>query len=192
MGIIRRFTGHTSGSDPAPARSDFVRLVEAYYRPLYQFAVSLTRAEAEASDMTQQTFYLWAAKGHQLRDASKAKTWLFTTLHREFLKTRRKERRFPHYALDQVRIEMPAVEPRVAEHLDDSRVLRALGQLPETYRAPLALFYLGEHSYKEIADILEVPIGTVQSRIARGKEHLQRMLSVARPAVASIKRERRG
>jgi RNA polymerase sigma-70 factor (ECF subfamily) len=56
-----------------------------YYEPLYQFAFSLARDEADACDLTQQTFCIWAAKGHQLRDASKVKTWLFTTLHREFL-----------------------------------------------------------------------------------------------------------
>ena len=55
-----------------------------YYRPLYQFAFTLTRDEADACDLTQQTFYIWARKGHQLRDQSKVKTWLFTTLHREF------------------------------------------------------------------------------------------------------------
>jgi DNA-directed RNA polymerase specialized sigma24 family protein len=65
---------------------DFEDLVNRYYRALYQFAFSLTRAEAEAGDLTQQTFYVWAAKGHQLRDAAKVKTWLFTTLYREFLK----------------------------------------------------------------------------------------------------------
>src|SRR5262245_58287787 len=76
-----------------PQRLELEALVDAYYRPLYQFAMSLTRAEADASDITQQTFAIWAAKGHQLRDRSKVKTWLFTTLHREFLRTRREQRR---------------------------------------------------------------------------------------------------
>jgi len=183
--------GRMSSEDAAAAaRSDFERLVNAYYRPLYQFALSLTHAEAEASDMTQQTFYVWAAKGHQLRDGSKAKTWLFTTLHREFLKARRKEHRFPHYALDDVHIQLPSIPPQAIERLDGPRVLQALARLPEPYQAPLALFYLGEHSYTEIADILGIPIGTVQSRIARGKMQLQRMLTA--PAAARPKRERRG
>jgi RNA polymerase sigma-70 factor (ECF subfamily) len=180
-----------SNVDAASERSDFERLVDAYYRPLYQFALSLTHAEAEASDMTQQTFYVWAAKGHhQLRDSAKAKTWLFTTLHREFLKVRRRQRRFPHYGLDDVRIELPSIPPQAAEKLDGTRVLQALARLPEPYHAPLALFYLGEHSYTEIADILEIPIGTVQSRIARGKMQLQRMLT--EPTTADPRRGRRG
>ena len=68
---------------------DFEGLVARFYEPLYQFAFSLTRSEADACDLTQQTFYVWATKGHQLRDASKAKMWLFTTLHRDFLNRRR-------------------------------------------------------------------------------------------------------
>ncbi len=69
---------------------NFERVVAHYYEPLYQFAFSLTRAEADACDLTQQTFYVWATKGHQLRDPAKVKTWLFTTLHRQFLESRRR------------------------------------------------------------------------------------------------------
>ena len=62
---------------------DFEGLVAQYYEPLYQFAFSLARAEADACDLTQQTFLVWATKGHQLRDPDKVKTWLFTTLDRK-------------------------------------------------------------------------------------------------------------
>src|SRR5215831_14447951 len=130
-GIRGRFAGHTTVGDPASARAEFERLVNAYYGPLYQFALSLTHAEAEASDMTQQAFCIWAAKGHQLRDGSKAKTWLFTTLHREFLKTRRRERLGPHCDLDELGMELPAAEPAVADRIDGARVLNALAHLPE-------------------------------------------------------------
>ena len=79
---------------------DFESLVARYYAPLFQFAFSLTRNEADACDLTQQTFTIWATKGHQLRDTSKVKTWLFTTLHREFLESRRRRTRFPHSDLE--------------------------------------------------------------------------------------------
>src|SRR5208282_1492102 len=94
-----------------PDNADFEGLVERFYAPLYQFAFSLTRAEADACDLTQQTFAIWAAKGHQLRDPSKVKTWLFTTLHREFLDSRRRQTRFPQVELDTAEIELPAVSP---------------------------------------------------------------------------------
>src|ERR1700744_2998256 len=61
------------------AAVSFDSVVSLYYEPLYKFAFSLTRAEADACDLTQQTFYIWATKGSQLRDETKAKTWLFTT-----------------------------------------------------------------------------------------------------------------
>ena len=154
----------------------FESLVEEYYRGLYQFALSLAGAEAEASDLTQQTFLVWAKKGHQLRDASKAKTWLFTTLHREFLKTRRRQSRFPHQELDASEHELPTVAPSMVDQLDAREVVEALAQVNELYQAPVALFYLEDLSYKEIAEALAVPIGTVQSRIARGKAQLQQLL----------------
>src|SRR5258707_231754 len=158
-------------------RPDFDALVEQYYRPLYQFAFSLTRAESDACDLTQQTFYIWATKGHQLKDASKVKSWLFTTLHREFLESRRRQTRFPHYELEQVDSELPSVSPARVNQLDSPRVVQALSQVDEVYQAPVALFYLQECSYKEIADILAVPMGTVKSRIARGISQLQKMLA---------------
>lgn len=154
----------------------FESLVEEYYRGLYQFALSLAGAEAEASDLTQQTFLVWAKKGHQLRDASKAKTWLFTTLHREFLKTRRRQSRFPHQELDAAENEIPPVTPTMVNELDADEVMTALQRVNELYQAPVALFYIEELSYKEIAEVLDVPIGTVQSRIARGKSELRQLV----------------
>jgi DNA-directed RNA polymerase specialized sigma24 family protein len=63
----------------------FEQIVALHYEPLFRFALSLTRTEADARDLTQHAFYVWAGKGYQLRDRSKVKAWLFTTLHRAFL-----------------------------------------------------------------------------------------------------------
>jgi RNA polymerase sigma factor (sigma-70 family) len=156
---------------------DFEGLVAQYYEPLYQFAFSLTRAEADACDLTQQTFYVWATKGHQLRDVSKVKTWLFTTLHRAFLENRRRQTRFPHHELSEVSFELPSLPPALLNQLDAAQVLGALARLDEIYQAPVALFYLEDCSYKDIAEILGVPIGTVKSRMARGIAQLQKHLS---------------
>jgi|UniRef100_UPI00404B68E6 RNA polymerase sigma-70 factor, ECF subfamily len=71
----------------------FTQLVDVHYAPLYRFALSLARNQADAGDLVQQTFYIWATKGHALREMAKAKSWLFTTLYREFLRVRRRESR---------------------------------------------------------------------------------------------------
>ena len=158
------------------AEGEFDHLVACYYEPLYQFAYSLARDEADACDLTQQTFCVWAAKGHQLRDPAKVKTWLFTTLHREFLGIRRKLTRFPQVELEHAEPELPVVPPAAISRSDTQQVLSALAQLDEVYQAPVALFYLQDCSYNEIAEILEVPLGTVKSRLARGISRLQELL----------------
>ena len=152
---------------------DFERIVSQHYEPLYRFAFSLTGTEADAADLTQQTFYIWATKGHQLRDPSKVKSWLFTILHREFLNIRRRAVRFPHFELSDANEELPTISPEMVNTLDAARVVELLGQVQEPYRAAVSLFYLEECSYKEIADILAIPLGTVRSRISRGIAQLQ-------------------
>ena len=160
---------------------DFEGLVADYYRPLYQFAYTLTRDEADACDLTQQTFYIWANKGHQLREKSKVKTWLFTTLHREFLGSRRRQTRFPHIEVESIAAELPVVQPPTVNQLDAGHLLEALAQLDELYQAPVALFYLQDYSYNEIAEILGVPVGTVKSRLARGIGRLHDLLTSLKP-----------
>lgn len=157
--------------------TEFEQVVDTFYQPLYRFGLSLTRTESEAFDLAQQTFYLWATKGHQLRDKSKLKSWLFTTLHREFLGSRRRGNRFPHHEVSSVEHQLPTVAPTVVNDLDGATVMDTLLQVEELYRAPLMLFYLQDHSYKEIAGILDIPIGTVMSRLARGKTQLRALLS---------------
>ena len=156
---------------------DFESVVARFYAPLYQFAFSLTRAEADACDLTQQTFYIWGTKGHQLREPAKVKTWLFTTMHRQFLESRRRQTRFPHEELESVEHALPVIASQAVRHFDGALVLETLGRVDEVYQSPVALFYLEDCSYKEIAEILEVPLGTVKSRISRGIGQLQRMLA---------------
>ena len=155
---------------------DFEQIVDAHYAALYRFAVSLARSEPAAADLTQQTFYLWASKGHQLRDVSKVKSWLFTTLYREFLSLHRRESRFPQADLNAESAELPAEGGSIADAIDGAAVVAALQKIDEVYRAPLTLFYLEEFSYREIAAVLGVPAGTVMSRLSRGKALLRKLL----------------
>jgi RNA polymerase sigma-70 factor (ECF subfamily) len=167
----------------------FETIVGEHYEPLFRFALSLTRVESDARDLTQQTFYVWATKGHQLRDQSKVKTWLFTTLHRAFLETRRRQFRFVHHPIDEFTDQLPAVSPGPADQADCSEVLTALARVDEVYQAAVALFYLEDCSYKDIAAILEVPIGTVKSRIARGIAQLREILRSADAPDSSLNRD---
>ena len=166
---------------------DFEEIVDRFYPMLYRFALSLARNEADACDLTQQTFSVWAAKGHLLRNRSKVKSWLFTTLYREFISTRRREMRWPKEELSEVENELPCAMPETVDCLESAQVMEALQSVDETFRAPLVLFYLQEHSYEEIARILEIPIGTVMSRLSRGKQKLQHaFLQKQAPTIAKI------
>ena len=160
----------------AVADLQFDQVVTEHYAMLHRFALSLTRNESESLDLTQQTFYLWATKGGQLRDGAKLKSWLCTTLYREFLGDRRHAQRFPQVELSVVEHELPAVETETIGKMDAALVMEALLEVDEIHRAPLMLFYTEDRSYQEIAETLGVAIGTVMSRLARGKQQLRRRL----------------
>lgn len=158
------------------ANLDFQKLVDEYYTPLYRFGYSLAKNEHEACDLTQQTFVIYAEKGSSVRDTSKIKSWLFTTLYREFLRQRRKSQNMSTHEPEVLEAEAPLVDPEVAKALDANSAVAALKEIDETYRAPLTLFYLKDLSYKEISEILSIPIGTVMSRLSRGKAQLKKVL----------------
>ena len=157
--------------------TDFETLVNLYYPSLYRFAFSLTRQESDACDLTQQTFYIWAKKGHQLLNSAKVKSWLFTTLHREYLQHRRKSARYTELDTTQAEQELSEAPSPPFGTVDGPAVLNALGRLDRLFQAPIALFYLEDCSYLEIAQILEIPLGTVKSRISRGLTQLQQSLA---------------
>ena len=164
--------------------SEFENLVDAHYQALYRFALSLAKNPDTAADLVQQTFCIWAEKGHQLRERDRAKTWLFTTLHREFLSLARRSKRFSDQELTEaVAGRIDSTEDDTDRQMDGQRAMELLGSLDENFRAPITLFYLQQHSYKEIAEILDIPIGTVMSRISRAKEMLRRQMT-AEPASA--------
>ena len=156
---------------------EFEKLVKLYYRDLYRFGFSLTGNEADAADLTQETFYIWANKGHQLNNPANVKGWLFTTLHREFLKICRRRKRFADEPIDEGAHNLPDVPADCVNRIDSRTLLRMLREINEDFRAPLVLYYIEDFSYKQIADVLGVPLGTVQSRIARAKIQLLRRLS---------------
>jgi RNA polymerase sigma-70 factor (ECF subfamily) len=161
---------------PAEAKA-FENVVNAYYEPLYRFALSLSRSAPDAADLTQRAFERFSAKAETLRDTAKVKTWLFTTLYRDFLQQKRHSTRFPESELDEATQDSMVEFPQPDVTTDANAAVSALHALEEPFRATLVLFYLKEHSYREIAEILEVPIGTVMSRLARGKDLLRSKLN---------------
>ena len=153
---------------------EFESVVSRFYKPLYQFAFSLTRAEADACDLTQQTFYVWATKGHQLRDNSKLKTWLFTTLHRMFLETHRRQTRFPHQELDGALMETLTSTSAELTRLDTAQAMNALSRLDAIYQAPVSLFYLQDCSYKEIAETLKLAPASIGPLLLRAEREFEK------------------
>jgi len=162
--------------------------VGLHYGALYRFALSLTHIESDAADLVQETFLTWATKGHQLQESAKAKAWLFTTLHRSFLASRRRVARFPHVEMSEVEAELPTVEPERVDRLDAGALLKLLAQVDPIFQAPVALFYLEDYSYDEIAAILDVPLGTVKSRMARGLAQLKGLIGRNASAAGQARR----
>ncbi|MCB1277619.1 RNA polymerase sigma factor [Prosthecobacter sp.] len=155
----------------------FEQIVDAHYQGLHRFALSMCRSEATAQDLVQNTFLQWARKGHTLRDLSKVKTWLYTTIYREWLSIARREKKHVQVEFEPevhgaVQNDDDGDDPRV----DSATLQQALDELDPNYRAPLVLFYLKELSYREIAESLGIPIGTVMSRLSRAKDHLRSIL----------------
>jgi len=150
------------------------RLVDEHYEFLYRFAVRLTGSGADAEDLVQQAFLTAHAKLEQLRDPDKARAWLIVVVRNAFRKSLRRDR--PLLLSTISNPPEPSHNGAWERSIDSESVQAALNELPEEFRTPLILFYFEELSYKQIADLLEVPIGTVMSRLSRGKSHLRTRL----------------
>jgi RNA polymerase sigma-70 factor, ECF subfamily len=162
---------------PEDTGNSFESLVASYYQPLYRFAWSLSKSPDDAADLTQQAFLIWVEKGHTLRDPDKVKSWLFTSLYREFLRQNRRGQMVT--SIDQELLETRQDMDLVSSvrQMEGAEAMEALQKLDPVHREPLTLFYVEQLAYREIAEVLDIPIGTVMSRLARGKAQLKAMLS---------------
>ena len=97
---------------------EYEQAVGAHYEALYAFAYNLAGNEADACELTQETYCRWLTKGSQLRDASKLKAWLFTTLYRVFLGWKSRQARLPHLEISSVEGELPALTPEFVDRLE--------------------------------------------------------------------------
>lgn len=152
-------------------------LIDAHYQALYRYAVRLSGSPADAEDLTQETFGKAISRLGQLRDAERARGWLFRILRNAYLHRVRDEKRRRVVPLDAVG-ELPERSPGDAEPLaiDPARLQLALNELDESFRTPIILYYFEEFSYRDIAEQMELPIGTVMSRLARAKAYLRAAL----------------
>ena len=149
-------------------------LVEQHYQPLYRYAYRLSGSAADAKDLTQDAFCQAQLKLNQLRDPGRAKAWLFSILRNAYLHRVRTEKQHP-LPLDLVG-DVPDVLPESLPDVDPDQLQQALAELPEVYRTPILLYYFEEFSYRDIAEQMDLPIGTVMSRLARAKGWLRSRL----------------
>jgi RNA polymerase sigma-70 factor (ECF subfamily) len=159
-------------------------LIDSHYESLFRYAVRLSGSAADAEDLTQETFGKALTRLPQLRDADRAKPWLFRILRNEYLHRKRDDRRARVVPLDAVG-EPTATLPADGFEIDPQELQAALAELDETFRTPLILFYFEDFSYRDIADQMELPIGTVMSRLARAKAYLRVKLSPLHPTANS-------
>lgn len=153
-------------------------VIREHYRGLYAYAHSLTRNAADAADLTQQVTVIFAKRWSDIKDRTKTKSWLFSCLYREFLRLKRKQKRIVSIE-DQHEPETLATPAEQGRNSDGRSAVEAIHSLEEPHRSVLTLYYLEELSYREIADALEVPTGTVMSRLSRAKDAIRRILCPA-------------
>ena len=168
--------GASPEAGPAGGRLDIEQLVAAHHAAIYRYAFRLTGSAADAEDLAQQTFLIAQQRLGQIREPDKADRWLFAVLRSCFLKNRR--RRHPVSAANlELEIDHIPEPPGEGEEVDGELLQQVLDELPDEYRLVVVMFYFEQCSYKEIARQLDVPIGTVMSRLARAKSRLRTRLA---------------
>jgi RNA polymerase sigma-70 factor (ECF subfamily) len=166
------------------------RLVDEHYAALFRYAYRLCSSAADAEDLTQEAFCKAQQNLTQLREPERAKAWLFSILRNAYLHRLRADRHERCVSLDEIGDPVePTTEALAA--IDPERLQQALNELPEGFRTPVILFYFEEFSYRDIAEQMDLPLGTVMSRLARAKGHLRdRLMPPTLPAVLANSRRR--
>jgi len=150
-------------------------IVDEHYKRLYAFAWSLAKNDHDAADLVQSTFLQWMRKRDTIRKQSALKSWLFTSLYRDFLNRNKKSKR--SISVEKIPEMEDLTSTQAARVTDQHQALELLKSLREDYRAPMTLFYLEGFAYKEISEILGIELGTVMSRLHRGRELLRTQMN---------------
>ena len=144
------------------------RLVDDNYDSLYRYAYRLSGTAADAEDLTQEAFCKAQARFGQLRDPGRVRPWLFSILRNAYLHRLRADRNARCVSLDDVG-ELPEPSAERRPTWTPSSCSRRSNELSELYRTPLILYYFDDFSYREIAEQMDLPIGTVMSKLARAR-----------------------
>jgi RNA polymerase sigma-70 factor (ECF subfamily) len=169
-----------AGPEGNAATIDLSALIVAHHAALYRYAYRLCGCAAEAEDLTQQSFLIAQRKLHQLREADRAGAWLFAIVRSCFLKSLRRQRPATAAALN-LEVDQFAGPSPAVDIIDREQLAAALAELPDDFRLVVLMFYFEDLSYQQIAEQLEIPIGTVMSRLSRAKGHLRKRLSDDHP-----------
>jgi RNA polymerase sigma-70 factor (ECF subfamily) len=153
-------------------------LIAEFHDSIYRYSYRLTGRQADAEDVTQQTFLIAHEKLHQLNSPSSAKSWLMTIARNCFLKRIRRKRDLPASTIDidVEQIDQPQNEPTETGLPDPETLKSALSDLEPNHRVIIMMFYFEKLTYKEIAVQLDVKIGTVMSRLSRAKGKLKQVM----------------
>jgi RNA polymerase sigma-70 factor (ECF subfamily) len=155
------------------------RLVEEHYVALYRYAYRLSGCGADAEDLTQEAFCKAQLNLSQLRDPGRAKPWLFSILRNAYLHRVRSDRR-QHCVSLEAAGDLPDKPADPLPEIDPERLQQALNDLPELFRTPIILYYFEDFGYRDIAEQMDLPLGTVMSRLARAKAWLRNRLAEPR------------
>ncbi len=169
------------------------KLVEDHYESLYRYAYRLSGSASDAEDLTQEAFCKAQSCWSQLREPERARSWLFSILRNAYLHRARAEQQHRLVSLDGL-ADLPEVPAEPLPEIDPEQLQQALNELPEVFRTPIILYYFEDFSYRDIAEQMDLPIGTVMSRLARAKAHLRTRLQQPASAAAGdgLRRARDG
>jgi RNA polymerase sigma-70 factor (ECF subfamily) len=171
------------------AAVEIAQLVAEHHAAIYRYAYRLTGSVPDAEDLTQQVFLAAQEKLGQLRCAENARAWLFAMLRNAFGKMCRKPRPKSAGACEVDLDNLPGAVPD-DDAIDREQLQGALNELPPSYRMVVMMFYFEDCSYRQIADQLDLPMGTVMSRLARAKAHLRSRLFVPGPVSSRLPQRR--